>query len=181
MEKKKVLFICVHNSARSQMAAAFLTQLRGDEFEAQSAGLEPGSLNPLVVDAMREVGFDISRNKTQRVFDVWKSGQIFEYVITVCSEAEAQECPIFPASRSGCTGPFPIQRDFKAATRRRLNKPVRSVRPLGGRSKGGANLHALNRHKTLAHERWYCILPSRGRSAPEAFQQSQNASLTSDL
>jgi arsenate reductase (thioredoxin) len=94
--KKKVLFICVHNSARSQMAAAWLNVICGDYFEAQSAGLEPGELNLLAVQVMDEVGIDISNNKTQAVFDVFKSGQFFPYVITVCDESEAAGCPIFP-------------------------------------------------------------------------------------
>jgi arsenate reductase len=95
MPKPKVLFICVHNSARSQMAAALLNETCGEFFEAQSAGLEPGTINPLVVEALHEIGIDISKNTTQRVFDVWISGQIFQFVITVCSEAEAEGCPIF--------------------------------------------------------------------------------------
>ena len=94
--KKKVLFICVHNSARSQMAAAWLNEICGDYFEAESAGLEPGKLNPLAVQAMNEVGIDISKNKTQAVFDVFKGGQFFAYVITVCDENSAEKCPIFP-------------------------------------------------------------------------------------
>ena len=69
--KKNVLFICVQNSARSQIAAALLNEMCGDYFEAQSAGLEPGVLNPLAVEALQERGIDISRNKTQSVFDVW--------------------------------------------------------------------------------------------------------------
>jgi arsenate reductase (thioredoxin) len=93
--KKKVLFICVHNSARSQMAEAFLNDICGDYFEGHSAGLEPGRLNPLAVEAMREVGIDISKNKTQVVFDVFISGELFAYVITVCDESEAAGCPIF--------------------------------------------------------------------------------------
>ena len=95
--KKKVLFICVQNSARSQIAAALLTKMCGNYFEAHSAGLEPGVLNPLAIDVLRELGIDISGNKTQSVFDVWKSAKhIFTYVITVCSESEAEGCPIFP-------------------------------------------------------------------------------------
>lgn len=94
--KKKVLFICVHNSARSQMAAALLKKRCADYFEAASAGLEPGKLNPLVVEVLREIGIDISRNKTRAVFDVFKSGKLFAYVITVCDETEAEKCPIFP-------------------------------------------------------------------------------------
>ena len=69
--KKNVLFICVQNSARSQIAAALLNRECGDYFEAQSAGLEPGVLNPLAVEALQELGIDISRNQTQSVFDVW--------------------------------------------------------------------------------------------------------------
>jgi arsenate reductase len=105
--KKKVLFICVHNSARSQMAAALLNKLCGDSFEAHSAGLEPGVLNPLAVDTLREIGIDISKNKTQAVFDVFKTGQLFPFVITVCSETEAQGCPIYPGVTTRLHWPFP--------------------------------------------------------------------------
>jgi arsenate reductase (thioredoxin) len=107
MAKQNVLFICVHNSARSQMAAAWLNYVGGDYFEAQSAGLEPGILNPLVVEVMQEAGIDLSGNKTQRVFDVWKSGQTFQYVVTVCSEAEAAGCPVFPGVTTRLHWPFP--------------------------------------------------------------------------
>lgn len=107
MAKQNVLFICVHNSARSQMAAAWLNYLCPDYFEAQSAGLEPGVLNPLAVVVMQEVGIDLSGKKTQRVFDVWKSGQMFQYVVTVCSEAEAEGCPIFPGVTTRLHWPFP--------------------------------------------------------------------------
>ena len=106
--KKKVLFICVHNSARSQMAAAWLNDICGDYFEAESAGLEPGELNPLAVQVMDEVGIDISNNKTQAVFDVFKSGQFFPYVITVCDESEAAGCPIFPGVTTDYIGVSPI-------------------------------------------------------------------------
>src|SRR5438552_1787105 len=88
--KKKILFVCVHNSARSQMAEAFLNEICGNHFEARSAGLEPGKLNLLAVEAMREIGIDISHKQTQSVFDVFKSGPAaagFAYVITVCDES----------------------------------------------------------------------------------------------
>jgi arsenate reductase len=94
--KAKVLFVCIHNSARSQMAEAFLNQICGAEFEAHSAGLEPGKLNPIVVEAMREIGIDISGNQTKAVFGMFKSGKTFQYVITVCDETSAERCPIFP-------------------------------------------------------------------------------------
>jgi arsenate reductase len=105
--KKKVLFVCIHNSARSQMAEAFLNQICGKEFEAHSAGLEPGKLNPIVVEAMSEVGIDISRNQTKAVFDYFKSGKMFAYVITVCDEASAERCPIFPGVTKRLHWSFP--------------------------------------------------------------------------
>ena len=105
--KKRVLFICIHNSARSQMAEAWLNEICGDEFEGHSAGLEPGTLNPLVVGAMAEVGIDISQKGTQSVFDVWKSGQLFAYVITVCDESSAEKCPIFPGPATRLHWSFP--------------------------------------------------------------------------
>lgn len=95
-DKKKVLFVCIHNSARSQMAEAFLNTLAEDRFEAVSAGLEPGTLNPLVVEVMKEVSIDISGNQTKSVFDFFKKGELFSYVITVCDAASAEMCPLFP-------------------------------------------------------------------------------------
>ena len=96
MEKTTVLFVCVHNSARSQMAEAFLKQLGGEEFEAESAGFEPGEINPLVIDVMKEVGIDISQKSTKSVFDLYKRDDLYSYVITVCDAANAQRCPLFP-------------------------------------------------------------------------------------
>jgi arsenate reductase len=125
--KPKILFICVHNSARSQMAEAFFNDICGAEFEAQSAGLEPGTLNPLVIEVMREVGFDLSKNKTQAVFDVFKSGQLFAYVITVCSEAEAGGCPIFPGPTQRLHWPFPDPSKVEGTREEKLAK-VRQVR-----------------------------------------------------
>jgi arsenate reductase len=96
MDKKRVLFVCVHNSARSQIAEAFLNSLAGDRFEAMSAGLEPGTLNPLVVEVMKETGIDISRNRVKSAFDLFKKGELFSYVVTVCDAASAEMCPLFP-------------------------------------------------------------------------------------
>src|SRR6476646_829030 len=112
MPKQKVLFICVHNSARSQMAAALLNEVCGEFFEAQRAGLELGTLNPLAVDALQQIGIDISRNETQSVFDVFKSGQLFAYVITVCSESESKGCPIFAGVTKRLHWPFPDPSQF---------------------------------------------------------------------
>lgn len=92
----RVLFICVRNSARSQMAAAFLRRACPNELQVESAGLTPGSINPLAAATMQEVGIDISGNSTQSVFEVFQSGKVFSHVITVCDETSAEACPIFP-------------------------------------------------------------------------------------
>ena len=121
--KKNVLFICVQNSARSQIAAALLNEMCGEYFEAQSAGLEPGVLNPLAIEALQERGIDISGNKTQSVFDVWKSAQfIFAYVITVCSESEAAGCPIFPGVTTRLHWSFPDPAKFAGTHGEKLAK-----------------------------------------------------------
>lgn len=93
---EKILFVCVHNSARSQIAEALVNKYWGDRFTASSAGLEPGKLNPLAVDSLKEIGVDISNKQTHDVFDVYKSGEIYSYVITVCDETSGERCPIFP-------------------------------------------------------------------------------------
>ena len=96
MSKIRVLFVCVHNSARSQMAEAFLNHLAGDRFEAESAGLTPGQLNPVVVAVMQETGFDISHNSTNSVFEFFKQGRKYDFVITVCDQSASERCPMFP-------------------------------------------------------------------------------------
>lgn len=107
MVKKRVLFVCIHNSARSQMAEAFLTELCGDTFEAQSAGLEPGTLNPLAVAAMAEIGVDISGKETTGVFDLVEAGETYSYVVTVCDETAAERCPVFPGRAQRLHWSFP--------------------------------------------------------------------------
>jgi arsenate reductase len=96
MKKEKILFVCVHNSARSQMAEVFCNQQCGDIFEAESAGLQPSTINPLVIEAMHEIGIDLSQKKTRSVFEIVKAGKLYSYVITVCDETAAEKCPIFP-------------------------------------------------------------------------------------
>ncbi len=94
--KHKILFVCIHNSARSQMAEAFLKKYGGDAFEAESAGLEPGILNPNVVKVMQEAGIDLTGKPTQAVFDLLKQGRLYNAVVTVCDKEAAERCPIFP-------------------------------------------------------------------------------------
>jgi arsenate reductase len=118
--KQRVLFLCIHNSARSQMAEAFLKQLAGDRFDVESAGLEPGKLNPLVVTVMKDVGIDISRNGTQSVFDLVQAGRRFDYVVTVCDEASAERCPVFPGATTRLHWGFPDPSSFTGTDAERL-------------------------------------------------------------
>ena len=93
-----ILFVCIHNSARSQMAEAFLNSLGLENVKAESAGLEEGKLNPVAVEAMKEVGIDISGNKTKTVHGFIKEGKHFHYIITVCDATSGERCPIFPGN-----------------------------------------------------------------------------------
>ncbi|MFC1704360.1 arsenate reductase ArsC [Candidatus Omnitrophota bacterium] len=127
MEKQKVLFVCVHNSARSQMAEAFLNQIGADQFEAESAGLEPGELNPLVVEAMKETGIDISQNKTKSAFDFCKQGRPYNYVVTVCDESNSERCPVFPGSVERLHWGFEDPSTFTGTKEEKLQK-TRKVR-----------------------------------------------------
>jgi len=104
---KKVLFVCIHNSARSQMAEAYLNHLSQGRFTAESAGLEPGVLNPYVVKVMAEDGIDISGNATKSVFDLYKEGKIYNYVVTVCDKEAAERCPVFPGITNRIHWSFP--------------------------------------------------------------------------
>ena len=125
--RKRVLFLCIHNSARSQMAATFLKQLAGERFEVESAGLEPGTLTPLAVAAMREAGLDISRNPTQSVFELFERGRRFDYVISVCDAASAERCPIFPGVHTRLNWSFADPAGLTGTDEERLQK-TRAVR-----------------------------------------------------
>jgi arsenate reductase len=107
MQPIKVLFVCVHNSARSQMAEAYLNLFGEGRFEAESAGLEPGTLNPRVVQVMKEDGIDMSRNQTKSVFDMFKRGGLYSFVVTVCDATSAEKCPIFPGVAKRLHWSFP--------------------------------------------------------------------------
>jgi arsenate reductase len=120
MEKNKVLFVCVHNSARSQIADAYLNKLAGDRFFAESAGLEPGVLNPLVVKAMQEIGLDISGKRTNSVFQFFKEGRNYDYVITVCDREAEEKCPIFPGKAKRINWSFPDPSAFTGSDDEKL-------------------------------------------------------------
>jgi arsenate reductase len=93
--KKRVLFLCTHNSARSQMAEGLLRKMAGDQFEVFSAGTEETRVHPLAIEAMHESGIDISNQRSKMLEEF--QGQQFDYVITVCDRAN-ESCPIFPGS-----------------------------------------------------------------------------------
>lgn len=127
MKKDRILFVCVHNSARSQMAEAWCNHLCGDFLEAESAGLKPGTLNPLVVRAMKEVGIDISQKGTQDVFDLVKAGRLYYYVITVCDQVTAERCPVFPGVTNRLHWSFPDPANLSGTEEEMLNE-VRKIR-----------------------------------------------------
>lgn len=128
MSKSKVLFVCIHNSGRSQMAEALLRHLGGEQFEAESAGFEPGTLNPVVVESLKEIGIDISAAKTKSVFDLYKQGRMYQYVVTVCDESSSERCPIFPGViRERIHWSFKDPSSFQGSHEERLAK-TRAVR-----------------------------------------------------
>ena len=94
-EKKRVLVLCTGNSARSQMAEGILRNIGSDIIDVESAGVEPSSVRPEAAEAMREIGIDISGNRSKSVDEF--SGQNFDYIITVCDNAK-ETCPVFPGS-----------------------------------------------------------------------------------
>ncbi|HSM86418.1 MAG TPA: arsenate reductase ArsC [Candidatus Limnocylindrales bacterium] len=93
--KTKVLFLCTGNSARSQMAEGYLRRRAGEQYEVLSAGTHPAGLNPLAVEAMRELGIDIAGQRSKSVSEFL--GESIAYVITVCDRAR-ESCPIFPGA-----------------------------------------------------------------------------------
>jgi len=101
--KKKILFLCTHNAARSQMAEGFVNALCGDRYVAFSAGVEPTEVHPCTVTVMAEAGIDISthRAKSLEVFD----DTSFDYVVTLCANAR-EACPIFPGGATYLHQPF---------------------------------------------------------------------------
>jgi len=111
------------------MAEAFVNELCRDDFEAYSAGLEPGTLNPIVVEAMQEIGIDISRNRTKSVADMIRSGPNFAYVITVCDETTAARCPVFPLPATRLHWSFPDPSAFQGEHDEKLAR-TRAVRDI---------------------------------------------------
>ncbi|MCB9772406.1 MAG: arsenate reductase ArsC [Candidatus Omnitrophica bacterium] len=127
MNNLKVLFVCIHNSARSQMAEEILRKIGGDRFDVESAGIEPGQLNPIVVDSLKEDGIDIAGKKTKAVSDLLKAGKSYDYVITVCDETSAERCPVFPGNAKRIHWGFIDPSKFTGTYEEKLSK-IRDVK-----------------------------------------------------
>jgi arsenate reductase len=123
-EKARVLFLCTHNSARSQMAEGLLRHLAGDRFEAHSAGTEATHVRPLAIRAMEEIGVDISGQKSKTLEHYL--GEPFDYVITVCDDAN-EACPFFPGAANRLHWSLPDPSAAAGTEEERL-KVFRSVR-----------------------------------------------------
>jgi arsenate reductase len=120
---KSVLFICMHNSARSQMAEAFLNKLCGDKYKAKSAGITPTQINPHVAKVMVEIGIDLSTHWSKSILEF--QGKTFDYVVTVC-DAAREACPFFPGEKE-IHKSFPDPSAFKGSEEEILRK-VKIVR-----------------------------------------------------
>jgi arsenate reductase len=106
------------------MAEALLKKLGGDRFIVESAGLEPGALNPYAVRAMKQMGIDIAGNKTKSVFDLYKQGRLYSHVITVCDESQADRCPLFPGTGKKLHWSFPDPSRFEGSDEEILGKTI---------------------------------------------------------
>lgn len=111
------------------MAEAFLNESAADLFEAESAGLEPGKMNPIVVEVMAEIGIDISKNRTKSASDIFKSGKKYDYVITVCDEANAKRCPVLPGTAKKLHWGFEDPSGFGGSNEDKLER-TRKVRDI---------------------------------------------------
>lgn len=107
MDKTRIMFVCIHNSARSQMAEAFVRHYAADRFDVHSSGIEAGKLNPLVVQAMAEVGVSMDGHFAKGAQEYIDRKEVFEYVVTVCDESSAERCPMFPGKHVRMHWGFP--------------------------------------------------------------------------
>lgn len=121
-QKIRVLFVCVANSFRSQVAEAILNHKYGDSFEAESAGFKNKAINPLAIEVMQEYGIDISNNSVDKLMDFYNQGRIYQYVITVCNRGEEEDCPIFPGIVTRLSwGDFKDPENFTGSEEEKMN------------------------------------------------------------
>jgi arsenate reductase len=127
VNRASILFICTHNSGRSQIAEAYAQDIAGLQFSIESAGLEPASqVNPLVVEVMKEEGFDLSQKKPQSVFELFQAGKLYSHVVTVCRDSDEQ-CPVFPGITQRWYWPFPDPAQVEGTPAEKLEQ-VRRIR-----------------------------------------------------
>ncbi len=126
MSKKRIMFVCIHNSARSQMCEAFVRHYADDRFEVHSSGIETGNLNPLVVQAMAEIGISLKGQYAKPASGYIDRGEAFDYVVTVCDESNAERCPMFPGKSERMHWGFP---DPSALTGSDVEK-MKGIRPI---------------------------------------------------
>lgn len=127
MSKIKVLFVCTHNAARSVMAEAFLNTLAKDRFLAESAGLEPRETNPMVIRVMKEAGIDLKSRKGNSIFEYFKEGRLYNYVVYVCASEDEDKCPVFPGVRRSLHWPFPDPSKLQGTDEEKLSQ-IRRIR-----------------------------------------------------
>ena len=124
---KRVLILCTGNSARSQMAEGLLRNMAGDRFEVFSAGTRPVGLNPLAVEVLREIGIDISHQRSKSVEEF--AGRDFDFIITVCDNAR-ESCPVFPGNGQRIHHNFPDPAAFSGCRQSAAFRQVRDlIRP----------------------------------------------------
>jgi arsenate reductase len=138
MERRRVLFVCTHNSARSQMAEAMLNAWGGDRYQASSAGTEATTVRPETVEVMREIGIGMEGHRSKTVDEF--AGQAFDAFVTVCDQAR-EHCPVLPGARavahwsiddpSAVAGPPEARLEAFRAARDRLAERVRAMLETG--------------------------------------------------
>lgn len=127
MNKVRVLFVCNHNAARSVMAEAFLNSMGKGRFYAESAGLEPRETNPMVIRVMKEDGFDLESRQGNSIFEYFKEGRLYDYVVYVCASEDEDRCPVFPGVRKSLHWPFPDPSKLQGSEEEKLAQ-IRIIR-----------------------------------------------------
>ena len=117
-QKKKVLFLCTGNSARSQMAEGLMRHLRGNEFEVYSAGTAPKGIHPLAIEVMKEIGINISDQRSKHLDEYGETS--FDYIVTLCGSA-ATTCPVFPGEGERIHQTFPDPAAAKGTEEEKLD------------------------------------------------------------
>ena len=127
MDKIRVLFVCTHNSARSVIGQTFLNSLGKGRFHAESAGFEPRGINPLVVRVMKEEGYDLEGRQGNSLFEYFKEGRLYNYVVYVCASEDEDRCPVFPGVRKSLHWPFPDPSRLQGTEEEKLSQ-IRLIR-----------------------------------------------------